>query len=480
MVNNFPGGISVFDKNLRMVYCNEQQKKLLEYPDDLFAGGYPTLEDLYRLNATRGEYGPGDVEEHVSVRMELAREQRPHVFERTRPNGTVLEIRGVPLEGGGFVTTYLDVTEQRKTQAMVAHMAHHDSLTDLPNRVLFRDRLDQALARVRRGEQIALHYLDLDRFKPVNDEHGHAVGDQLLRAVAGRLSRIKRDTDTIARLGGDEFVFIQTAITSRADATAFAWRVHNGVCMPFSVAGRMISVGTSIGIAQAPDHGLDPDELLKQADAALYRCKGRRRLRLRGIAALSRRHSDGADPETKTGTVTGLTPASVDGERGLAAAVDRKRRLPGFWRRGQFAGRRAVRHGRGRHSLTVEAKGVDQRLRAHQKAGGICVIPAVCVAGRPAASPGRPRPGCVGVLAGHQVAAGEGEVVYRPHGRHTYMDLLHDHAGWAGKIDDGSRAETSKDAAPDRLCKGAPLWEVVGIPDWLKVAQGSASPGSQI
>ncbi len=274
VVNNFPGGISVFDKNLRMIYCNEQQKKLLEYPDDLFDGGYPTLEDLYRLNAARGEYGPGDVEDLVAVRMELAREQRAHVFERTRPNGTVLEIRGVPLQGGGFVTTYLDVTEQRKTQEMVAHMAHHDALTDLPNRTLFRDRLEQALARVQRGEQIALHYLDLDRFKPVNDSHGHAVGDQLLRAVAGRLNRIKRETDTVARLGGDEFVFIQSGIGSRPDAIAFARRVYDGLCMPFSVGGRMISVGTSIGIAMAPDHGLDPEELMKRADAALYQRKG--------------------------------------------------------------------------------------------------------------------------------------------------------------------------------------------------------------
>ena len=274
VVNNFPGGISVFDKNLRMIYCNEQQKKLLEYPDDLFDGGYPTLEDLYRLNAARGEYGPGDVEDLVAVRMELAREQRAHVFERTRPNGTVLEIRGVPLQGGGFVTTYLDVTEQRKTQEMVAHMAHHDALTDLPNRTLFRDRLEQALARVQRGEQIALHYLDLDRFKPVNDSHGHAVGDQLLRAVAGRLNRIKRDTDTVARLGGDEFVFIQSGIGSRPDAIAFARRVYDGLCMPFSVGGRMITVGTSIGIAMAPDHGLDPEELMKRADAALYLRKG--------------------------------------------------------------------------------------------------------------------------------------------------------------------------------------------------------------
>jgi diguanylate cyclase (GGDEF)-like protein len=256
-----------------MVFCNEQQKRLLDYPAELFAGGYPTLEEIYRFNATRGEYGPGDTERHVALRMSLAREQRLHTFERTRPNGTILEIRGVPLNGGGFVTTYLDVTEQRRAQQLIAHMAHHDALTDLPNRALFRDRLEQAVARVKRGESAAIHYLDLDRFKQVNDELGHMAGDALLPSVARRLHKTTRDTDTVARLGGDEFVFIQTAVNSDADAAAFAGRVIKSVAWPHVVNGKAISIGTSIGIALAPRHGSDPDELLKKADSALYRCK---------------------------------------------------------------------------------------------------------------------------------------------------------------------------------------------------------------
>jgi diguanylate cyclase (GGDEF)-like protein len=273
VVDNFPGGISLFDRNLQLVLCNAQQRRLLEYPDHLFASGCPTLEQIFRFNAKRGEYGPGDVEEHVRLRLALAREQRAHVFERTRPNGTALEIRGVPLQGGGFLTTYLDVTEQRRAQALVAHMAHHDALTDLPNRLLFRDRLQQAVARVGRGEAIALLYLDLDRFKPVNDSHGHAVGDALLKAVATRLRATARSSDTVARLGGDEFVVIQVGIRSDMEAAALARRVVKVVGAPYTIGEEKIVIGTSVGIAVAPQDGTDPEELLKKADHALYCCK---------------------------------------------------------------------------------------------------------------------------------------------------------------------------------------------------------------
>ena len=111
VVDNFPGGIQLFDKNLQLVLCNQQQREMLGYPDELFAGGDPSLETIFRFNAERGEYGPGNVEDLVAERMQRVALREPHVFERTRPNGTVLEIRGMPLADGGFVTTYLDVIE---------------------------------------------------------------------------------------------------------------------------------------------------------------------------------------------------------------------------------------------------------------------------------------------------------------------------------------------------------------------------------
>lgn len=273
VVGNFPGGISLFDKDLRLTLCNAEQRRMLDYPDALFANGPPSLEDIFRFKAETGEYGPGPVEDLVRVRMDLAREHRAHTYERTRPNGTVLEIRGVPLQGGGFLTTYLDVTEQRRVHQMVAHAAHHDPLTGLPNRLLFADRLGQAVARVGRGEMMALLYIDLDRYKPVNDAFGHPVGDLLLKEVANRLGRAKRDTDTVARLGGDEFAIVQTGIRAESDAAALARRLVKSVAAPYSIDGHTIVIGATVGIAIAPHHGRDPEELLRNADFALYRCK---------------------------------------------------------------------------------------------------------------------------------------------------------------------------------------------------------------
>ncbi len=273
VIENFPGGISLFDSEMKMVICNQRQKQMLEYPDSLFDNGLPTMEDLFRFNAQRGEYGPGKPEEQVAERMQRLVDRKPHVYERVRPNGMVVEVRGMPLEGGGFVTTYFDVTDQRRTQSLIAHMAHHDTLTDLPNRALFADRLKTAIATVRRGGLMAVHYLDMDSFKPVNDSFGHQAGDELLVAVAKRLGDSIRGNDTVARLGGDEFAIIQTCINTPADAAVLARRVLKQINAPFSLVGAQVEVGVSIGIAFAPLDGLTTDEVLMRADRALYRSK---------------------------------------------------------------------------------------------------------------------------------------------------------------------------------------------------------------
>ncbi|MET0599238.1 MAG: diguanylate cyclase [Mesorhizobium sp.] len=273
VVENFPGGLSLFDGNLDMVLCNERLKTLLDYPDDLFKAGNPSLEDLFRFNAARGEYGPGSPDELVARRMALVATRRSHVYERTRPDGTILEVRGAPVEGGGLITTYLDVTEQRHDQAAIAHMAHHDALTGLPNRALFGDRLATAIALAKRSGIVAVHYLDLDGFKPVNDRLGHAVGDALIKSVAARLAEAVRENDTVARLGGDEFAIVQTGIREETDAAILARRVLFTFGEPFVVEAARLSLKVSIGIALAPKDGSTSEEVLAKADAALYRSK---------------------------------------------------------------------------------------------------------------------------------------------------------------------------------------------------------------
>lgn len=273
VVENFPGGVALFDSTMQMTLCNQRLRDMLEYPEALFAQRYPTLEELFHFNAKRGEYGPGDQHEQVARRLALLRERRAHVYERTRPNGIVIEVRGVPLDGGGFVTTYFDVTEQRRTQALIAHMAHHDGLTDLPNRLLLIDRLQTAIALAKRRGLVAVHYLDLDGFKKVNDTLGHKAGDELLVGIAQRLRISVRENDTVARLGGDEFAIVQTGIESMADATVLAARVVDLCARPFGLGDHTATIGVSVGIALAPLHGTTTDEVLVKADTALYRSK---------------------------------------------------------------------------------------------------------------------------------------------------------------------------------------------------------------
>ena len=258
IVDNFPGGIGFFDNDLRVVVCNDKAKEILDLPERLFANGPPRLEDLLRFNALRGEYGPGDVEEQVATKLALAADRTTYHFERERPNGIVLDVRGAPIEGGGFITTYMDITERHRSAAKIAHMARHDALTNLSNRVLLNERLELALKRAKRGERVALHLIDLDRFKAVNDTLGHPVGDKLLQMVADRLRALVRETDTIARMGGDEFAIAQDTIAEPAEAASLAQRIIDGVSDPYDIDGHQVVIGVSIGIAMGPGDGRHP------------------------------------------------------------------------------------------------------------------------------------------------------------------------------------------------------------------------------
>ncbi|MGO9770831.1 MAG: EAL domain-containing protein [Roseiarcus sp.] len=200
-------------------------------------------------------------------------------WSQLRGDGSRFEVsafsRALPYEGrAAALVAVIDVTERKKAQASVVHMANHDALTGLANRVLFRQRLEEALARMRREDHgLAVHCLDLDRFKGVNDTLGHPVGDALLRAVAERLLRCARETDTVSRIGGDEFAIIQDGVRSPEEASAFATRLLETIGQAYHVEGHVVVVNVSVGIALAPGDGADPNSLLKNSDMALYRAK---------------------------------------------------------------------------------------------------------------------------------------------------------------------------------------------------------------
>ncbi len=198
----------------------------------------------------------------------------------------------------GTQGTAHDVTERKRAEETIRHMAYHDALTDLPNRTLFRDRLNIALANARRaGQMVAVLYLDLDRFKTVNDTVGHGLGDQLLRRVAERLSALVRDGDTVARAGGDEFTLLLPNITKMEDVVDVATRITETFRKPWSVGGHEFRVTASTGIAVYPDDGDDADLLVKNADTAMYRAKDLGRDNYKFYATeMSTRVSERVDP----------------------------------------------------------------------------------------------------------------------------------------------------------------------------------------
>ena len=395
VLESIPSAVSLFGPDTRLELCNTEFQRLLEMPPELTQPGTP-IESLFRFNVGRGEYGPGDPDAIVRSLMQRAEKPTPHHFERTRPNGKTLEIRGVPLPEGGFVTVYTDVTERRhsaereqlaqkvythtpagiiftdeahrilsinpattemtgyetyeligqtvlgllnfepgqnadelldyqaqrgswngeltlshkngtslpvgarvnrvddpqsglpahyvwiladiterkQAEDRMRHIAQTDALTGLPNRLALLMRLAQILPDARRHHwKVAMMFLDLDRFKIINDTLGHQIGDELLREVASRLSKLVRETDFVARIGGDEFVVILPAIHSPADAATVASKVTAALSTPIEAFGHELHTSPSIGISIFPDDGPDADIILKNADTAMYHAK---------------------------------------------------------------------------------------------------------------------------------------------------------------------------------------------------------------
>jgi diguanylate cyclase (GGDEF)-like protein/PAS domain S-box-containing protein len=273
IIDNVPTMIAVKDaSNRRFVLANRAAENLWGFTRgeaigktarELFPPAQAELIDFHDDEALRAD-APLVLEAHPN----MARSGDMRVVASKR-----LAIRDTEGKAQYLVSVVEDVTERTRANERIAHMAHYDALTDLPNRVLFREHLEQSLKWIRRGQRLAVLYLDIDQFKNVNDTLGHPVGDELLKAVAARLRSCLRETDIIARLGGDEFAIIQTAVDDPDEVSSLAKRIHQSISAPFDLSGHQFVTNTSIGIALAPHDGLDPDQLLKNADLAMYGAK---------------------------------------------------------------------------------------------------------------------------------------------------------------------------------------------------------------
>ncbi len=273
VLNNMSQGVLMFDHEMRLVFCNRSYIEMYRLSPEIAKPGC-TLRDLLKHRIATGTFSD-DLEEYIEkLRSDLASGETSNMIVKGGVEGRVFSIVNKPLADGGWLATHEDVTERQRAEERIVHMARHDALTDLPNRVLLRERLEHELKRVKRGEILAVLCLDLDRFKAVNDTLGHPVGDELLKVVADRLRGCTREPDTIARLGGDEFAIIMTSMQQPTDAAGLARRIRDSIVKPFHLDGHQIVVDISIGISVAPLDASTPDQLLKNADMALYGAKG--------------------------------------------------------------------------------------------------------------------------------------------------------------------------------------------------------------
>ncbi len=270
-INNMPQALLMFDPAGRLLIYNTRFAEMYDLPPDLVRPGQ-RLSDFLRYRVTAGTFFH-DPDDYTKMLMEkIARGESTGAIAEL-PNGRVIAVANRPMPGGGWVATHEDITERRRAEKKIAHMAHHDALTDLPNRVLLRERLAEAVADLGAGQRLAVFFLDLDNFKSVNDTLGHQFGDALLKTVASRLLGCVDARVTVARISGDEFAIILSGLTQISDAATLAQRIGEAVRTPCDLTGHAVLTDTSIGIAVAPDDGVEPDVLLKNADLALYRAK---------------------------------------------------------------------------------------------------------------------------------------------------------------------------------------------------------------
>jgi diguanylate cyclase (GGDEF)-like protein len=294
-LENMAHGLTMFDRNERLTVSNTRYRQMYSLAPEQTKRG-ATLRSILEAQVA-ADNRPIDATVYVEQRLALVRRGDPYYAETVMSDGRVIAVNHRPRPDGGWVAIHQDITAQKQAETQIAYMARHDGLTSLANRAVLVEKMEEALARLRRHDsRFTLFMLDLDLFKTVNDSLGHPVGDELLKVVAHRLSACIRETDTVARLGGDEFAILATVDgDQRAAAITTANKLLAAVAAPYDLDGHHLNIGTSIGIALAPEHGTAVDQLVKNADLALYKAKSEGRDAYRffddamGIAARTRR-----------------------------------------------------------------------------------------------------------------------------------------------------------------------------------------------
>ena len=276
-LSNMAQGLCMFDGDKRLVVWNERYAELYKLPTSLLKVGThheAVISDRISRGILKGDTNALAFDQKLASLNELPKDAASCRVDEFADGRFILVTRQ-PMDDGGWLATHEDITERRRAEAEIVHLARHDPLTGLANRAEFNTKLEEACKRLKRsGGSVTVMMIDLDKFKVVNDTLGHPAGDELLIEVGNRLQATVRETDVVARLGGDEFAIIQEGgANQREAAIALALRIINAISQPFDLNGSRAVLGTSVGIVLGPEHEIDPEGLLKRADLALYDAK---------------------------------------------------------------------------------------------------------------------------------------------------------------------------------------------------------------